>query len=56
MGQIALELQEQRLIMNGPGGLVVKVLAQSARYVGLIPTWFQLSQQFSNVKRINLLL
>ena len=44
--------------MNGPGGLVVKVLAWIARDVGLHPTLFQsFSQQvFLDIKRINVFL
>ena len=36
------KLQEQLLRMNGPSGLLVKMLTQIARDVGLSPTWFQI--------------
>ena len=38
---LALVWQEQRLGMNGPSGLLVKVLSQHARDMGLSPIWFQ---------------
>ena len=36
--------------MNGPGGLVVKVLIQHVRDMGLSPTWFQIFSVKTDIK------